>query len=89
MGTSGSCQSCLLMEKNVLNLDEVADFYNRHFINTTMPDIATKYGATHYPCWIFLNGKGTVVYRAEGALDKKEFLELGRQVLKKAEGDCF
>ena len=89
MGTSGSCQSCLLMEKNVLNLDEVADFYNRHFINTTMPDIATKYGATHYPCWIFLNGKGTVVYRAEGALDKKEFLELGRQVLKKAEGIVF
>lgn len=89
MGIGGQCQACLLMEKNVLNLDEVADFYNHHFINTVASDVAEKYGATCYPCWFFLNGRGKVVCRAEGELDEKEFLELGRQALKKADGIVF
>lgn len=28
--TADRCQACLLLEKNVLNLDEVADYYNDH-----------------------------------------------------------
>lgn len=94
MGTDGACQACLLMEKNVLNLDEVADFYNRHFVNTVVdisgrPEIMAKYGVTRCPFWLFLNGEGKVVCQAEGGMDEKEFLELGRQALKKAEGIVF
>lgn len=94
MGTDGACQAGLLMEKNVLNLDEVADFYNRHFVNAAVdvsgrPEIMAKYGVTRCPFWLFLNGEGKVVYQAEGGMDEKEFLELGRAALKKAEGIVF
>lgn len=94
MGTDGKCRESLLMEKNVLNLDEVADFYNGHFINTAVdvsarPDVMAKYGTFRCPFFLFLNGEGKVVCKAEGGLDEKEFMELGRQALKKATGIVF
>ncbi len=94
MGTDRENQVGLLMEKNVLNLDEVADFYNRHFINTVLDvsgqtEIMAKYGVTCCPFWLFLNGEGKLVLKAEGGLNEKEFIELGRLALTKAAGIVF
>lgn len=94
MGTTGNCQACLLMEKNVLNLDQVADFYNRHFINTRMdvssdPGFQLKYKLQGCPFWLFLNEEGKVVHSGEGQLDEENFIALGQTALKKSEGIIF
>lgn len=93
MGIREKCQACLLMQKNVLNLDRVADFYNRHFICTqadvSAQAVAQLSSAEQYPFWLFLNGEGKVVLRAEGQMDEEHLLALGQKALKKSEGIVF
>lgn len=94
MMTDERCQPCLLAEKNVLNRDRVADFYNRHFLNVRIeagafPEWVRKYRPERYPCWLFLNGEGKVIYRSEGGKEVETFMALGETALKKAEGVVF
>lgn len=47
------CQPCMLMVKNVFSLNDVADFYNRNFINLKIhfgkeKELAEKYGTSGY-----------------------------------------
>ncbi len=89
-----SCQACLLMEKNVFNLDAVADFYNHHFIS--LKESATHaIGGSEQPAWkdfpvyLFLNAAGKVLFRAEGLAEAEQFMQYGKSAVKKAEGIVF
>ncbi|SHK42733.1 thioredoxin family protein [Epilithonimonas mollis] len=80
------CGPCKLMEKNVFTDKNVADFYNKNFINTRVDmekgegrDLAMKYGVRSYPTFLFLNGEGEVVGKELGYIQSKEFLELGQK----------
>ncbi|WP_251623081.1 DUF255 domain-containing protein [Odoribacter lunatus] len=87
MGRTDTCWSCLFMEKNVLNLDKVADFYNSHFISVRTDTFVS--GDLHYPYYFFLNESGKIVHAAEGLMDEEIFIEMGKTALKKAEGVVF
>lgn len=80
------CGPCKLMEKNVFTDKNVADFYNKNFINARVDmekgegrDLALKYGVRSYPTFLFLNGEGEVVGKELGYIQTKEFLELGQK----------
>lgn len=91
MRTMKKCQECLLMEKNVLNLDRVADFYNENFVNLK-EEIENDGGdlpAVDGPFWVFLNAEGKRVYEGKGKLTAEELIRLGEEALRKAEGVEF
>lgn len=80
------CGPCKLMEKNVFTDNNVADFYNKNFVNARIDmekgegrDLAIKYGVRSYPTFLFLNGEGDVVGKELGYIQSKEFLELGQK----------
>lgn len=84
------CQPCMLMVKNVFSLDEVADFYNQHFINLKMDfgkdkKLAEKYQVHAYPAFLFVDGEGKLIYSAGGYTEKGPFIGYGQEALKKAE----
>lgn len=88
------CQPCVLMMKNVFTLNNVADFYNEHFINVKIDfgkekALAEKFKVNGYPSFIFVNGKGKMVYSGSGYTEEKEFIGYGEEALKKAVGIAF
>ncbi|MCC8174618.1 MAG: hypothetical protein LIO65_09775 [Odoribacter sp.] len=85
MAYSPNSQPSLLMEKNVLNLNVVADYYNNNFINTKTDTIPSN----NYPLWLFYTPSEKLFYQAEGYANTEEFLEIGKQALKKFQGIDF
>jgi len=80
------CGPCKLMEKNVFTDKNVADYYNKNFINAHFdmekgegPSLASKYGIRSYPTLLFLNGEGEIVGKELGYIKTEEFLELGKK----------
>ncbi|WP_312764852.1 thioredoxin fold domain-containing protein [Epilithonimonas sp.] len=80
------CGPCKLMEKNVFTDKNVADYYNKNFINAHFdmekgegPSLAAKYGIRSYPTLLFLNGEGEIVGKELGYIKTEEFLELGKK----------
>lgn len=89
-----SCQSCLLMEKNVFNLDSVADFYNLHFFS--LRESATRAieggepsALKDFPVYLFLNATGQVLFRAEGFAEAGQFIQYGEIAVQKSKGIVF
>ncbi|MFR4037661.1 MAG: thioredoxin family protein [Butyricimonas faecalis] len=83
------CQPCMLMVKNVFSLNDVADFYNRNFINLKIhfgkeKELAEKYGTSGYPAFLFINGDGKLVYMESGYTEGDEFIGYGKTALEKA-----
>lgn len=79
------CRPCIMMAKNVFTLNEVADYYNQHFINVSMdmekgdgPAIAKKYKIKAYPDFLFVDGDGKLVYRSSGYQEAPEFIATGK-----------
>lgn len=94
MAYTDDSQACLMMDKDVFNLDKVAVFYNKSFINLRINfgrerDLVEKYGVSVYPSFLFLNGNGKRVYQAAGYMEADSFVDLGKEALKKAEGIAF
>jgi hypothetical protein len=87
------CRKCLWMEKNVFNLDKVADFYNRYFIPCEIDDTtggwAEQYGIKNFPAYLFVNPEKKVIYKTEGEWSADRFLEEGEKALEKAKGITF
>jgi len=80
------CGPCKLMERNVFTDKNVADYYNKNFINAHFdmekgegPNLASKYGIRSYPTLLFLNGEGEIVGKELGYIKTEEFLELGKK----------
>ena len=80
------CGPCKLMERNVFTDANVADYYNKNFINAHFDmekgegvALAAKYGIRSYPTLLFLNGEGEIVGKELGYLKTEEFLALGKK----------
>lgn len=89
---SNDSRNSLIMDKNVFNLDVVADFYNKNFINEKIEagqEFSQSYGVSDYPAYLFLNGGGKEIYRAAGYLNADSLINLGKNALKQAEGIDF
>ncbi len=79
------CGPCKWMSNQVFTNGEVGNFYNEHFINVKLDmekkegiSFAKKYNIESYPTFIFLNDKLEIVHKGCGAMDTKEFLEMGK-----------
>lgn len=82
------CGPCKWMEKNVFTDIGVGNFFNENFISIQVDmekgegiNIAKKYGIKCYPTLLFIDYSGAVVYKVSGALDIKQFVDLGNVVL--------
>ena len=80
------CGPCKLMERNVFTDANVADYYNKNFINAHFDmekgegvALAAKYGIRSYPTLMFLNGEGEIVGKELGYLKTEDFLALGKK----------
>lgn len=84
-------QASLLMEKNIFTLNQIADFYNEHFINLHIDvsyaqDLMQKYNVKETPAYIYLNEEGKLLFYADGACTLEDFLKYGGEALRKAQG---
>ena len=84
------CRPCIMMAKNVFTLNNVADFYNKNFINTEMdmekgegPALAKKYAIRAYPSFLFIDGDGKLVSRDGGYQEADAFIKAGQTALDK------
>lgn len=84
------CGPCKWMAKNAFMDQDVAAFFNEHFVSLKMdmekgegPALSRKLGLTAYPTLYFLDGNGEVVKKSVGALDARGLLALGKKVAKK------
>lgn len=84
------CRPCILMRKNVFTLNNVADFYNKNFINTEMdmekgegPELAKRYAIRAYPTFLFIDGDGNLISRDGGYQEAEEFIKAGQTALDK------
>ncbi len=81
------CGPCKWMAANTFTNPEVADFFNKHFINAKIDmekgegvDLAIKYNVRAYPTLLFVSASGDLFHVAIGALNPEQFLALGKQV---------
>jgi len=84
------CGPCRKLKSRTFTNSEVGTFYNANFINVEVDgeegegiDLARKYKIRGYPSLIFVNGHGDIVAKTAGYHNPKEFIELGKQVIKK------
>ncbi|MEM9819645.1 MAG: thioredoxin family protein [Bacteroidota bacterium] len=82
------CAPCKKMAKEVFPQTEVADFYNRMFVNVKMDmengegvNLARTYNVNVYPTLLFINGEGNLVHRSAGYHNVEQFLALGTEAL--------
>ena len=83
------CRPCIQMAKDVFTLDNVADFYNKNFINVSMdmekgdgPELVKKYKVQAYPAFLYINGDGKLVHRDGGYQEAPAFIKAGKAALK-------
>lgn len=78
-------ESCKRMEEHVFTNDALASYFNTHFINYRVnisnlsqgQEIADLYGVHMYPTILFVDGKGKIMMRHEGAASASQLLEMG------------
>jgi|GEM_PF-1231698 len=81
-------QPSSILENYTLTDQEVAAYYNEHFINLRLDmeefpgaAIAEDYSIDSFPALLFFDGEGQIVHRGCGAVDAEEMLQLGKQAL--------
>lgn len=84
------CGPCRMLKSRTFTNPEVGIFYNANFINVEVDgevgegiDLARKYRIRGYPSLIFVNGNGDIVAKTAGYHNPQEFIELGKQVIRK------
>lgn len=76
------CGPCKMLARDVFTNNEVADYFNEHFISLKVdcekgegPEIKKRFNVSGYPTLLFINGKGEVVNKIVGASRQPYFLE--------------
>ena len=82
------CGFCKVLAEYVFTDPEVAQFYNRHFVNVEMDmeegigvELVKKYGVHAYPTLLFIDAQGELVDYHAGYLSPKELIALGERAL--------
>ncbi|RKD92546.1 DPP IV N-terminal domain-containing protein [Mangrovibacterium diazotrophicum] len=85
------CGPCKMMAKTVFTLDSVADFVNQSFIPLKLdmevgegPEVGKRYAVQAYPTYLFLNGKGELIYKFVGGMKGDRFIDSARVALEPA-----
>lgn len=85
------CQPCKMMDKDVFTDKQIGKLFNENFINLKIdgekrngPNIIALYGVTVYPTLLFLDEKGRVLERKEGAAYHTELEELANNAIAKS-----
>jgi len=83
------CGPCKLMARSVFPDASVGEFYNEHFVNMKIdmekgegPGLRAQYKVSAYPTLLFVQPTGEVIQKKVGAIDAKNFLALGKQIMK-------
>ena len=81
-GYTSWCAPCKWMEGNVFNQKEIASYFNNKFVNLKVDcekgegvDIAKQYQIKSFPTYLFLDGKGTLIYRTQSKMEADLFLK--------------
>ena len=90
-------ESCRRMDESVFTQDDLANYYNNHFINykvnisqpTQGQDLADLYGVNIYPTMLFVDGKGKIMMRHEGPASASQLLEMGLYLHKAVEKEMI
>jgi thioredoxin-related protein len=90
-------ESCRRMDEQVFTQDALASYFNTHFINykvnISLPsqgqEIADLYGVNLYPTMLFVDGKGKIMMRHEGAASASQLLEMGSYLHKAVEKEMI
>jgi thioredoxin-related protein len=84
------CRPCIMMARDVFTLNNVADFYNKNFINAEMdmekgegPALAKKYEIHAYPTFLFIDGNGNLISSEGGYKEAPLFIAVGQAALDK------
>ena len=82
------CLLCQLMDEDVFTDPDMADFLNDNFINYKInaekgggPDLSAIFEVKAYPTLLFLDHKGRVILRKQGAAYHTELKAMGMQAL--------
>ena len=82
------CLPCQLMDEDVFTDPDMADFLNDNFINYKInaekgggPDLSVIFEVKAYPTLLFLDHKGRVILRKQGAAYHTELKAMGLQAL--------
>lgn len=84
------CAPCKWLEKDVFQLENVAEFYNANFINYKVNAedfdgvaLAQQYEVSAYPTLIFLKQDGTFLRKHEGTTSASNFMSWGKAAVLK------
>jgi len=83
------CGPCKYLSGKIFPLQEVGEFYNKHFINLSINmeqkpkgvEVSKKYNIKAYPTLLFLDSKGELVHIGVGSGEADYILELGKSSL--------
>jgi thioredoxin-related protein len=82
------CAPCKKLEKEVFTHPEVAEFFNRHFINLKINaekgsgvEFSSVFDVNAYPCALFFSPEGKLVHRTVGYFEAQAFIENGSNAL--------
>jgi hypothetical protein len=82
------CGPCKTMDAEVFPLPQVGNIYNQSFINYKIdaekgegPAIKKAYVVASYPNYLFIDGEGTLIYRAGGSMPTGEFIQHAKNAL--------
>jgi thiol:disulfide interchange protein len=88
------CAPCKLMQRDVYTHQETAQYFNDNFINYKVdvdqnegPDLKLIYDITTIPTLLWLDSRGRVIYRKEGACYHKELMKNAEIALQKAKSN--
>lgn len=82
------CGPCKMLKKSTFVDPMVGEFFNQKFINVAIDaekgegiDFAAKYNVRSYPTLLFIRPDGTIVHKAIGFHNAKDFKKLGESVV--------
>jgi thioredoxin 1 len=85
------CGPCKLLQKNVFTRADVAEVYNKNFINVKVdmesgegPMLAQKYPLEGYPTLMFIDGDGKLVKELLGYQTPETLIKVGKSLSKKS-----
>ncbi|MCE6989088.1 thioredoxin fold domain-containing protein [Dyadobacter sp. CY323] len=83
------CGPCKLLQKNVFTRTDVADVFNKNFINVKFdmesgegPELAKKFEIQGYPTLFFIDPKGNIVKQVLGYQQPEALIKTAKSVLK-------
>ncbi len=84
------CTPCKMMDEDIFTDRNLATFYNRNFLNYKVDcespngaNLAMVFGITNYPTLLFVDDKGRILSRHDGAAYHSRMMELGQEAVKK------